>query len=367
MICFSGWQKQESRRYRTRQAEVQSRFLDSFGALYPQLTFRGVRRFPARAYGPYGFALRVAFGKAGIELTLLCAILTDGFPQDVARYIQRIKQADSTGAGEDTISILVAPYFSAEARALCHEAGIGYFDLAGNAGLDTPRVFLKIQGRENVSPRERQLRTPFEGKAERLVRALLLDPEKHWTMRELAQVAGISLGLASMVTSALASMGLAAKNRTGLRLLNPGALLDAWAQSYDLRRSAFCVYRSLADVAEVERKLANPQTPLGGPCALTLWSGAHCLLQEENDAPRLAFYYQGTPEQLARTLHWTPDKGKTFVFVFQPYDESLLWRAVRAKERLAVVHPLQLYLDLISGDEEELRLAQRVRERLLPW
>lgn len=346
---------------------MQSRFLDSFGALYPQLTFRGVRRFPARTYGPYGFALRVAFGKAGIELTLLCAILTDGYPQDVKRYIRRTKQAEPAERSEDSVSILVAPYFSEAACALCHEAGVGYFDLAGNAGLDTPHVFLEIRDRPNPYQRERQLPTPFEGKAERLVRALLLEPDKHWTMRELAQTAGISLGLVSMVTSALVNMGAAAKNRSGLSLLSPGALLEAWAQSYDLRRNAFCTYRSWADVAEIEARLASHQEALGGPCVLTLWSGAHHLLQEEGKAPRLALYYQGKPEQLARALHLSPDQGKIFVFIFQPYDESLLWKATEMGNHLTVVHPLQLYLDLISGDEEELRLAQRVRERLLPW
>jgi hypothetical protein len=34
---------------------------------------------------------------------------------------------------------------------------------------------------------------------------------------------------------------------------------------------------------------------------------------------------------------------------------------------LRVAHPLQLYLDLGSGDERELELAKRLRERLLPW
>ena len=60
-------------------------------------------------------------------------------------------------------------------------------------------------------------------------------------------------------------------------------------------------------------------------------------------------------------------KGQTPVFVFQPYDESLLWGATETRDHLSVVHPLQLYLDLCSGDKEELELAESVRSRLLPW
>lgn len=309
----------------------------------------------------------MAFGKSGIELTLLCAILTDGYPQDVRRCLRRIQRAEPVERREDIVPILVAPYFSEEARALCREAGIGYFDLAGNAGLETSRVFLALSGKPNPYQREKPLRTPFEGKAERLVRALLLEPDRRWTLRELARIAGISLGLASMVSTILADMGLVAKHRAGLSLLSPKALLETWTQSYDLRRSAFCIYRSWAEVAQIEARLANyPQAP-GGAWALTLWSGAYHLLQEESRAPRLALYYQGQPEHLATELHLSPDQGKTVVFVFHPYDESLLWKATEARNHLTVVHPLQLYLDLSSGDEEELRLARRVRERFLGW
>lgn len=322
---------------------------------------------PVRSYGPYGFALRVAFGRSGIELTLLCAILNDGHPKDVQRAIRRIRRAEPSERREDIVSILVAPYFSEEARALCHQAGVGYFDLAGNAGLDTPHVFLEIAGKPNPYRRERPVRKPFEGKAERLVRALLLEPERRWTVRELARAAGVSLGLASMVSAILAEMGLVAKYRGGLSLLSPWALLEVWKQHYDLRRSAFCIYRSWADVSQLEDRLADRLRGQASKWALTLWSGAYHLLQEGNRAPRLALYYQGQPDQLAQELHLSPDQGKTFVFVFQPYDESLLWRAAEVGDHLVVVHPLQLYLDLSSGDEEELRLAQRVRERFLTW
>ena len=34
---------------------------------------------------------------------------------------------------------------------------------------------------------------------------------------------------------------------------------------------------------------------------------------------------------------------------------------------LAVVNRMQLYLDLGSGDEAEVALAERVRERLIAW
>lgn len=350
-----------------RQAQVFSHFLKSFGALYPQFAFRGLRRFPSRSYEPYGLALRVAFGRAGIEMELLCVALTDGSPQEVKRFVQRIRRAPIEPLSAGAVSTLLAPYFSEEARALCREAGVGYFDLAGNAGLDTPHVFFEMLGKANTHVRERQVEHPFEGKAERVTRRLLLEPEKRWNLRALAHAAQVSLGLASMVTTALVETGVMAKNRRGVELLNPPALLEAWAQSYDLRRSALRVYRSRAGVSELQTRLAEQRGTFQERYALTLWSGAQRWLAEDNPASRLALYWAGKPERLAQVLSLDRDQGTTFVFAFHPYDESVFWGADEAIGPLPVVHPLQLYLDLGSGDEEELGLAQRVRARLLPW
>ena len=162
-------------------------------------------------------------------------------------------------------------------------------------------------------------------------------------------------------------MGVVAKNRSGLDLFDPAALLEAWSRGYDLQRSLFRIYRSPAEVPQIERRLADQREALSGRCALTLWSGAHHLLELEAAPPRLAVYWPGKPEQLAQALDLSERKGMTPVFVFQPYDESLLWGSRETSEHLTVVHPLQLYLDLCSGDKEELELADSVRSCLLPW
>lgn len=349
-----------------RQSDVQALFLKRFGELYPQLKFRGMRRFPSRTHGPYGLALRVAFGKAGIELDMLCVTLTDGYPEEVQRFLALIAAAEVRPPSTDAVPVLVAPFFSEEARVLCREAEIGYFDLAGNAGLDTPHVFLDVGERTHKNGRKKQLRSPFKGKAERVVRRLLLEPDRHWNMRELAKASAVSLGLTSMATSLLAAMKVVTKSRTGLNLYDAASLLETWAQGYDFRRSNFRIYRSAEQVIALQRHLVQQREALGDRYALTLWSGADLLLSRNDASSHLALYWLDKPESLADALRLSRTRGKTHVFVFQPYDESLLW-GKQMRNGLSVAHPLQLYLDLGSGDEEELRLAQHVRERLLPW
>ncbi len=349
-----------------RQAEVQALFLQRFGEVYPQLQFRGLRRFPDRSYAPYALALRVALGKSRHELDLLCIILTEGHPEEVRHFLRQVSQArPNSGYGEALIA-LVAPYFSEEAQALCREAGVGYLDLAGNAYLETDRAYLLLTGKPNPLARKREVQSPLRGRAERVVRRLLLEPGRTWALRALAEAAQVSLGLTSMVTTALAKSGWVAKTRQGVSLLDAKGLLEAWANVYDLRNSPFIAYRAWDDPAILERRLVQNKG-LAGHYALTLWSGAHHLLGEVETPGHMALFWRGAPEDLAQALRLSRDVGKGYVFVFQPYDESLLWGAVQTAEGLMVAHPLQLYLDLGSGDERELALAQRVREALLPW
>ena len=350
-----------------RQAEVQSQFLKDFGTLYPQFAFRTLRRFQDRGRDLFGMALRVAVGRVGTELDLLCVPLSDGHPQEVQRLIRRLRdELPEPSGGVPAVAALVAPYFGPEAQALCREHNIAYFDLAGNAGLETERFYLEISGKTNRHVRKKEVRRPFEGRAERIARLLLLQPERRWTMRELALEAGISLGLASMATSALAEEGLVTKSRAGLELFDPAGLLDAWAEHYDLRRSPYRTFRARSDVTELEERLARQTANLGEQYALTLWSGADQYLHGQA-SEYVALYWTGQPDELVNRLSLHGDMGRTYVFVFQPYDLSLLWGASPTPRGLRTVHPLQLYLDLGSGDERELALARRLRERLLPW
>ena len=350
-----------------RQAEVQSLFLQRFGKLFPQFRFRNLRHFPHHSHTPYSFALRVAVGQAEQELDLLCVALTEGYPQEVQRFAERIAEVKMRPSAVDAVPVLLAEYFPKDARALCRQERIGYFDLAGNVGLDASRVYVLIDRRTDKREQKEQTRSPFAGKSERVARRMLLEAERRWKMRELAREAGVSLGLASMATSALAERGFVAKGREGVSLFDPAGLLDAWTSSYDFRRNPFIIYRSEEDAGTLEARLVAGEDAPDGRYALTLWSGAHHLLPFEEPPTRLALYWTGEPESLARSLALRRDTGQTGVFVFQPYDEGFMWGATETQEGLHVVHPLQLYLDLASGDEQELQLAQRVRECCLPW
>ncbi len=348
-----------------RLAEVQTRFLKSFGRLFPQFKFRGIRHFPARSRDPFQLALRLAFGQPEVELDMLCVFLPTGEPGEVRHFLAQIALAAEDALRGQGLAVLVAPRLEREAQMLCREAGVGYFDLAGSAGLQTPQLYVEIAGERVTSDQKRIIQTPFEGKSERVVRRLLLEPGRVWSMRDLAAAADVSLGLASMVTTTLTELGGVLKGRSGLSVMDPGLLLDAWSDRYDLRRSLFHTWRSDKDSELLQVELGSLRLPADQRYALTLWSGAQRLLPFDEPTNYLALYWSGEPQDLAERLRLSEAVGRTAVFIFTPYDEAVFWEARRCRDGTMVAHPLQVYLDLASGDENEVLLAQRVRERFL--
>lgn len=352
-------------RARLRQAEVQSEFLKSFGRLYPQFRFRGIRHFTAHSRDPYQLALRVAFGSPEVELDMLCVILTSGDMPEVTHMLRQVEQS-AEQVKELGVPVLIAPRLPRDGQKLCLEAGVGYIDLGGNIGIQNEHVYIQISVEQQEQPAARTpILTPFEGKSERVVRRLMLEPGTVWHMRDLAQASEVSLGLASMVTSTLAEQGLLLKGRSGLSVMDADALLDTWSQQYDLRRSLFQTWRSDKDPGLLQEELGSVILAPGEMHALTLWSGAQRMLPFDGVAPHLAVYWSGDQQSLAERLRLSANRGRTMVFVFTPYDEGVFWEARRYRDGSIVAHPLQLYLDLASGDQDEVVLAHRIRERYL--
>lgn len=92
-----------------------------------------------------------------------------------------------------------------------------------------------------VGGRSRQQAQParLEGKAGVGAQALLVDSGRRWQVRELAEVAGLSLGLAHRVLARLEAEGVVVAEGSGRnrvrRVADPTALLDLWAEENSYR------------------------------------------------------------------------------------------------------------------------------------
>jgi hypothetical protein len=75
----------------------------------------------------------------GHRHTLACEVQTDGQPGHLRSALEELRKGRRTG---DATPVIIAPYLSPEAQALCKENMAGYVDLEGNARLALGEVFI---------------------------------------------------------------------------------------------------------------------------------------------------------------------------------------------------------------------------------
>lgn len=86
-----------------------------------------------------GFVARVDV--LGHPHTLACAVKANGQPMVLRAALRELHESAAHLAGDAT-PVLIAPYLSPEAQALCKENRAGYLDLVGNARIELGEVFI---------------------------------------------------------------------------------------------------------------------------------------------------------------------------------------------------------------------------------
>jgi hypothetical protein len=194
-------------------------------------------------------------------------------------------------------------------------------------------------------------------------------------VREPAEAAGISLGLASYVSSTLSGRRLVKVQAVGrtkrIQLTDPVVVIEQWTREYDWKRNTAVAFH--AAVGSPERFLKRlPQLLKGRHWALTLQAGAslvaphatwdliHLYTEAEDDAELLA---------IGERQGWqAADGGK--VVLMAPFYKKSVWHGGRHIGGLPVVSNLQLILDLwhypIRGREQAEHLIQTVLTSVRP-
>jgi len=291
-------------------------------------------------------------------LTILAEYKTSGQPRLAREAAFQIKDWLAKGLG--VYGVFTAPYISPEAAAVCKEAGIGYLDLAGNCLLSFETVYVHREGKPNSRVQRRDLRSLYSPKAERILRVLLSRPQHSWKTEALAEAAQVSFGQVSNVKKLLADREWLAPNEGGIRLNNPGAVLDEWAEQYRFRRNQVVDYYALIEVAECEVQLAEACQRQGMRYALAAFSAAARLAPAVR-YPRAVAYVDGDPDSLADSLGWKPVTSGANVSLLVPYDEGVFFDS-REMDGTQLVTPVQIYLDLQNYRSRGQEAAQAIRK-----
>lgn len=214
----------------------------------------------------------------------------------------------------------------------------------------------------------------FEPKATRVLRALLIDPQRNWTIRGLAEEVEISPGYAHAVVSTLIDLGYVARTEHyKIKMVNPTVLLKRWAayHQYD-RINTFLEYYTFE--REVERFIQQLSNISNSNYALTALAGASLIAPHVRPVD-IHMYIKKKDEAttLAKTLNLQPiPKGGNVKFVV-PYDEGVfygqqaanIWISDQVVSGVNVVSNVQLFVDLYNYPARGLEAAEHLYERIV--
>ena len=140
--------------------------------------------------------------------------------------------------------LVVARTITSVAREILESHGIGYVDAAGNAAIDLPGLHVRtgslvrsgsFTASAEIAPGPPSSTSPrLAGKAGLIAQALILEPERAWTLDAMAERAGVSTALAHRVFTRLERVTVLSAEGRGprktRRVASPGALLDLWVE-----------------------------------------------------------------------------------------------------------------------------------------
>jgi len=149
----------------------------------------------------------------------------------VVEQLNRRRAALAPNHAADRI-LLLAPHIRPQQATVLERAGIDYVDLAGNAHLALPGLFVHVEGRHRLKEPAGVPGRPQKGWI-KTVMAILVRPELvEAPYRILADRAGVALGTVAACMKDLAARGLMVDGEAGRILRDREAIVALWVQAY---------------------------------------------------------------------------------------------------------------------------------------
>lgn len=253
----------------------------------------------------------------------------------IVEQLNRLRAALPAAYAGDKL-LLLAPHVRAQQAAVLERAGIDYVDLAGNAHLQVPGLFVHVEGRRPAEEPAPVIRRPHKAWI-KTVMAMLVQPELvQAPYRTLAEQAAVALGTVPACMNDLAARGLLLDGRRGRKLTDRPALVALWVQAYvealrpKLKERRFQM-RVNGGKEEVWNRLQAILAPRHHPWALT---GADA-------AERRTHYFRAEETEIYAPLPVLDDRDTQKALVAQP--------AAHAGNLLAIEPPGPLAIPTMNG------------------
>jgi len=297
---------------------------------------------------------------------LIMGVRKNGQPRHARDAVAQLLMKSGQSRG-NTYPIFAAPFISESAAEICRQVGAGYIDLAGNCRIVFDGIYIEHQGRPNRFVTKRSLRSLYQSRSSRVLRALLFDPKLQWKLTDLSIAAGVSIGQVFNVKKALIDREWAVFEKDGLRLTQPGKVIHDWSVQYAYRKNLFFDYYISNTPQEIESELAQYFSGKGLRYAFTSFS-AYARLVPKAEHTRVFAYIDTDDdsylEQTADDLKFKSVISGPNVTLLLPHDEGVFF-GTQEVEDITIVSPIQAYLDIKEAGNEGAEASEELFSEII--
>jgi hypothetical protein len=283
----------------------------------------------------------------------------------VALAVEHAKRV-AKKVGRSAVPLVAVPYMGDVGRERCEQAGVGWFDLSGNAHIEAPGVFVHVEGKPNRFKRPGRPSTVFAPRSSRVVRHLLIHVDEPLTQRDLSRATSVGEGFTSRIVRRLEADGYVTRDASGaVKVANGALLLDAWTDTYDFSKHQ--VLKGHVTARSGEELLHRVTESLAKAKRLHAATGLGAAWQMTHFAAfRLVTIFLAEPPSSGtlQKLSWREEARGANLWLVVPNDEGVFYGAAE-QDGVRCVHPVQAYLDLQAQPERATEAAKELRTRLL--
>jgi transcriptional regulator with AbiEi antitoxin domain of type IV toxin-antitoxin system len=344
--------------------EIRRQVAQRLRELFPRA--RGWEETADARIGSQTVDLLVKFRLGEHEQTMVVDVVSLGQPRQIRAAVTKMSEVRK--ALPPAYPVAASVYIGSQSAKILKDNGLGFVDLSGNCYLAFEHVLIEKDGKRNVRPSTRPLRSLFAPRATRVVRVLLADPGRAWRLEELAKAAAVSLGHSHNVVKRLEDLRWVERDEAQrIHLGKPADLLEAWCESYSYRTNEMASYFVSERVSrKLMADLARAATAENRRYAFTLSAGLS-LVAPQTRLGGVHCYLEGDPAPIAAALGLHPaGEADGSLHLLAPYDPGVFHGALD-KAGLKVVCLPQLYADLVRYERRGAEQAEHLRREAMGY
>ena len=322
------------------------------------------------------FDMRLAFEHRGVRYLVIVGIKPEVTPSSVrflaSRLLMVIRQLDAdTQLNYVVIPMLVSSYFSPQSREICTQHKIAYLDICGNSELVTETLLLSREVERRPKPVTRKLRSIFSPKGGSILRTMLLEPDRAWKVKDLAEAANSSIGHASNIRNALMDNEWIEKNDHGVVLSQPDILLREWRDNYRKPSGNFLhgyTYLRERDQERVLEDLFDDLIEEEYPPLVYAGNSASQYYAPFLRGTNRSFYATSAGVRLLENkldMSYVERGGNLNIKVVN--DRDILKDRVAVESGVLCADPVTTYLDMWNGNDRQREAAEHIARKYFPW